>query len=444
VGKKKRPTITNENSITASFNAPNYPVSNCCPGHTFVAALKPKILDSLSNQLTEALYNNEDTLGIEGSLIAQEGLQLLNGLKEGYRTTVGYNTPDTLAYQLMEYNLFEFSASKTEARLAAMTELLIDKEKRNIRSFDDFKKLADEKTSQFNNEWLLTEYNLSVAVGQNSAAYHRFIAEKDEFPFVEYQTAGDSKVRSQHAKLEGKIFNLNDREAMRLWPPNGYGCRCEMLQTNKRPKNVTSGKQALEQMYDADPKWSKSQFAINRADLKQVFTKEQFYSNIKGLPKKLNKMTFDKYNLPKWDAFKSDLNTLNLDSSITADNVSELFKKDKAGDFMGFKDYFGRKLVLTKSNFDKHTKGFYVNKQEIRHQLFPNIKDILNKPDEVWYNTKDKLDGKFQSRYIKFYKDEIIIIDCEQTGKGLEIQTWYKAKKEDLHLRKGLLIRNKV
>lgn len=391
-----------------------------------------------------AIWNKEESIGTEGQLIVAEALELVKGLKSGYGTTIGYNTPDTLAYQLMEYNLFEFSASKTEARLAAMTDLLIDQDKNQIRSEDDFKKLANERIADLNQNYLTTEYNLSVAVGQNSAAYHRFLAEKDTVTsFVQYQTAGDSKVRNEHAKLDGKIFNLSDREAMKLWPPNGHGCRCEFTQYNRTPKDgeVMSGKTAQEMMNSENANWSKSQFNINRGDLKQVFTKSQFYSDIKGLPKKLNDMTYDKYELQKWSEFKQDLNPIELDKTITADNVKELFKKDKAGDFMGFKDYYGRKMMLSKKNFDFHTKGKYVKPNENRHQLFPHVKEGLNKPDEVWYNTQDKLDGKFQSRYLKFYGNMILVIDCEMSAKGLEIKTWYEAKKEDLNLRKGLLLR---
>lgn len=448
VGKKKSPALTNNDSITALFKMPNYPVSSCCPGQTFpTAAGVSKSLNDLTTKLLEALWNNEDTIGIEGNLIVEEALQLTQGLKSGYGTITGYNTPDSLAYQLMEYNLFEFSASKTEARLATMTDLLIDQEKNQIRSEADFKKLANEKIKDLNQNYLTTEYNLSVAVGQNSAAYHRFLAEKDTVTsYVQYQTAGDSKVRNEHAKLDGKIFNLSDREAMKLFPPNGHGCRCEFIQFNGSLKSdqVMSGKDAQQMLNNESANWSKSQFNINRGDLKQVFTKSQFYSDIKGLPKKLNDMTFDKYDLKKWDSFKSDLNTISLDESITAENVKELFKKDKSGSFIGFKDYYGRKMVLSEKNFDFHTKEKYVKANENRHQLFPHIKEVLNSPDEVWYNTQDKLDGKFQSRYLKFYNDMILVIDCEMTTKGLEVKTWYEAKKEDLNLRKGLLIRNSV
>lgn len=393
------------------------------------------------------IWNKKKTIGTEGQLIVAEALELVGGLKSGYGTIAGFNTPDSLAYQLMEYNLFEFSASKTEARLAAMMDLLFDQDKNEIRSESDFKKLANERTSNLNQNYLTTEYNLSIAVGQNSAAYHRFLSEKDTVTsFVQYQSAGDSKVRDEHRKLDGKIFNLSDREAMKLFPPNGHGCRCEFIQYNRTPKEgeVMSGKTAQEMLNAEKAKWSESQFNINRGDLKEVFTKSQFYSDIKGLPKKLNDMTFDKYDLQKWESFKSDLNPISIDKSITPDNVKELFKKDKAGAFMGFKDYYGRKMVLSEKTFYFHTKGKYVKDNENRHQLFPHIKDVLNKPDEVWYNTQDKLDGKFQSRYLKFYSDKILVIDCEMTAKGLEVKTWYEAKKEDLNLRKGLLVRNGV
>lgn len=417
----------------------------CCGKNIPVAEASSKLLDQLTNELIKQLYNNDETIGTEGKLIVAEALELVDGLKSGYGSNIGYNTPDSLAYQLMEYNLFEFSASKTEARLAAMNDLLINQDKNGIRSEEEFKKLANERVANLNQNYLTTEYNLSVAVGQNSAAYHRFLAEKDTVTsFVQYQTAGDSKVRNEHAKLDGKIFNLSDREAMKLWPPNGYGCRCEFVQYNRTPKKgeVMSGKVAQEMLDSENSNWSKSQFAINRGDLKQVFTKAQFYSSIKGLPKKVNEMTFDKYDLKPWNSFKSDLNPIEIDKTITAENVKELFKTVNSENFMRFQDYYGRKMILTQKNFEFHTKGKYVKENENRHQLFPYLKEIIKNPDEVWYNQPD-IGGNFQSRYIKFYSKEIIIIDCEMAKDGLVIKTWYKAKKEDLNLRKGLLIRKK-
>ncbi len=322
--------------------------------------------------------------------------------------------------------------------------MLIDKEKNQIRSFDDFKKLAAAKGKDFNENWLQAEYNLSVSVGQNSAAYHRFMSEKDTVTsYVQYQTAGDSKVRKEHDKLDGAIFNLSDKEAMKFWPPNGYGCRCEMIQYNRtpRPDQVMSGSTAMQMMDDENGTFSKSQFAINRGDLKEVFTKKQFYSDIKGLPAKLNDMTFEKYDLPKWNSFKSDLKKISIDKTITEDNVKELFKTVDNEKFMRYKDYFDRKVILSEKTFKSHTKGKYTTDKEIRHQLFPHIKNVINNPDEVWYNSPNKLSGKFQSRYIKFHNDMILVIDCEMTKNGLEILSWYQAKVDESVLRKGLKVK---
>jgi|LSQX01.2.fsa_nt_gb SPP1 gp7 family putative phage head morphogenesis protein len=415
-------------------------IRNC--SHLPTAASSNKLLDELSELLAAGIWEGENTDLTEASLIVEETKHLAEGLKSGYGTFVAYNTPDVLAYQLMEYNLFEFSASKTEARLAAMTDLLIDKKKQQIRSFSEFKELAMKEVKSFNADWLLTEYNLSIAVGQSSAAYHRFKAEEDTVTqYVQYQTVGDTKVRDQHALLNGKVFSLKDKEAMQLWPPNGYGCRCEMIQFIHDPEEVMSGAEGKRLFSNSDMTWKDSQFAINRGDLKEVFTTKQFYSK-RGIDGKFSDLTYDKHKLPSWNKFKSDLNPLKLDDTITADNVSELFKPSgKIGkeDFMGFDDYFGRKLILNRKTFDIHTKGKYL--KENRHKYFPHVKDILENPDEVWLINES--DNKFQTlRYVKFYKDKTLVVTNRVSKNHVEIKTWYEMKDEK-KTRTGLLINKK-
>ena len=231
---------------------------------------------------------------------------------------------------------------------------------------------------------------------------------------------------------------------MDLYPPNGYGCRCEMVQVLGDQKGkVTKGREAKMMLEGADSKYKGSQFEINRGDLKQVFTKQQFYSDTKGLPKKLNEMTFDKYGLPSWETFKKHLNPLKLDNTITEKNVQELFKPFEKSTYMGFEDYLGRKITLQKSVFDTHTQGHYLSEQELRHQLFPFVKDILMNPDEVWYFDYKNNEQTFQPRYIKFYQDRVCVIDCNLNTErqSLEIKTWYFLKKKEKDIRKGLKIK---
>lgn len=377
-------------------------------------------------------------------MIAAEALELLSGLRSKFSATSAYTGPDLLALQLMEYNLFEFSASKTESRLAAMMRLLVD-ENNQIRSFAEFKRLCEKEVEKFNARWLEAEYNLSVAVGQTSAQYLRFMAEKDTVTsFVKYQTAGDRKVRDAHRALDGKIFNLSDKEAMDLWPPNGFGCRCEMVQYLGNPGDkVTKGSTAKQAMQLGDKRYKGSQFEINRGDLKQVFTKKQFYSDIKGLPEKLNQMTYDKYGLQKWEDFKDDLKPIRLDKSINGKNVKELFKPlENSKRKMGFEDYLGRKMVLDKSDFNRHTSGKYISDEEQRHILFPHVADILKNPSEVWLSIHDK--KGFQTNYIKHYKDMSILVSTtlNEEFQGLKVETWFAIDyRKPLERRKGLLIK---
>ncbi|AVF49377.1 hypothetical protein AL492_17800 [Elizabethkingia anophelis] len=445
-GKKKNLTPPNVAAayLPENIKAPDRYGFDCtCGNHTMpISEASQSNILKYAEQLIQAIWNKEDILGAMGELITNEAIELIKGLRDGFETFNPYTGPDQLMLQMMEYNLFDFAASKTEARYATMMDLLTDGD-RGIRPFNDFKRLCLEKTADLNTKYLQTEYNLSIAVGQNSASYVRFMAEKDTVTsFVQYQTVGDERVREAHQILEGKIFSLDDKEAMKLWPPNGYGCRCEMLQYVGETKGkVTTGKRGTELMYERDPKFKNSDFEINRGDLKEVFTSKQFYTENKGLDKKINSMTYDKYGLEKWEDFKDTLKPMKLDKTITPENVKDLFKKEKNEDYMGFTDYMGRKMVLPEKTFKTHTSGHYTSDAEKRHQIFPHVKDILKNPDEVWLNERNK--GKYNSHYVKFYKDRAVIVNVNLNNKmeGLEIQTWYNLKRDEAKERLGLKIK---
>lgn len=48
-------------------------------------------------------------------------------------------------------------------------------------------------------------------------------------PYVEYRTAGDSRVRAAHRELNGVVFRQDDPEWPRYAPPNGFMCRCAIV-----------------------------------------------------------------------------------------------------------------------------------------------------------------------------------------------------------------------
>lgn len=45
-----------------------------------------------------------------------------------------------------------------------------------------------------------------------------------------YYTVGDNRVRDEHALLDGKVFRVDDPVLSSIWPPNGWQCRCQLVE----------------------------------------------------------------------------------------------------------------------------------------------------------------------------------------------------------------------
>lgn len=60
--------------------------------------------------------------------------------------------------------------------------------------------------------------------------YKELMAEKSMFPYWEYVTVRDNRVRPEHRLLDGIVKRYDDEFWKHLYPPNGYGCRCVVKQ----------------------------------------------------------------------------------------------------------------------------------------------------------------------------------------------------------------------
>lgn len=54
----------------------------------------------------------------------------------------------------------------------------------------------------------------------------------------EYRTVGDSRVRPEHAMLDGMAWPVGDAEGASVYPPNSYQCRCVMVVRDERPEGL--------------------------------------------------------------------------------------------------------------------------------------------------------------------------------------------------------------
>lgn len=146
-----------------------------------------------------------------------------------YETSYRNATDWELAAQLRN-NIFIFAAFKNHRNITDMVDNLTD-EQGNLREWADFKQAAEQISKNYFEAWLKAEYNTAVATGQTAAKWRQFQDNKDVLPTLTYVTQRDELVRDAHKVLEGVTKKVDDPFWDRFYPPNGWNCRCDIIQS---------------------------------------------------------------------------------------------------------------------------------------------------------------------------------------------------------------------
>jgi len=98
-----------------------------------------------------------------------------------------------------------------------------------------FDRLGYTRLSNFSAE---TIFRTETSMAYGAGSYAKQVEMADAFPYWEYSTAGDERVRDDHRALgkppgggHGKIFAATDRT---FYPPLGFRCRCRAIPVSKR------------------------------------------------------------------------------------------------------------------------------------------------------------------------------------------------------------------
>jgi len=184
-------------------------------------------------------------------------------------------------------NAASFAAFKNHDEQEALRNLLTDDDGKP-RSWNEFKKAAQPITEKYNKTWLKTEYDQAVASSQMAVKWEGFAANADIYPNLEYRAVGDSKTRPEHAKLDGTILPISDKFWNKYYPPNGWGCRCSVTQTDKEPTKEPEADKP-DKGFDFNPGKDKKLFADDNGYQDKVNKKES-----KKIEKQANEY-LDKY-----------------------------------------------------------------------------------------------------------------------------------------------------
>ena len=157
---------------------------------------------------------------------------------------------DTMRRRLQRSD-YVFSGMKAFHELNEAFPSLLD-ENGDRKTFERFLNDVRSVDATYNRNYLRSEFNFVQASAEMAAKWEQFMQDGDRY-YLQYRTAHDDKVRPTHAALHGVTLPVTDTFWDEFYPPNGWNCRCTVVQVRKSRYPATPhdeamalGKEALE------------------------------------------------------------------------------------------------------------------------------------------------------------------------------------------------------
>lgn len=189
----------------------------------------------------------------------------------------------------LENNAFVFSGFKTFHSLNEVGLSLVD-DKGGIKPFEAFQKDVEKINARYNGNYLYAEYNHAVTSSQMAAKWHDFEKDGDRYD-LQYRTAGDELVRAEHQALHNVTLPPSDPFWSQFTPPNGWNCRCTVVQVRKNKYPESDSEQCVEigEAITADPKMQMFRFNPGK-ELKLYPDKHPYYKAPKAAKKAIKQL----------------------------------------------------------------------------------------------------------------------------------------------------------
>ncbi len=154
-----------------------------------------------------------------------------------------------LMRQRLSRSNYVFSGMKTFHELNEAFPSLLD-ENGDRKTFERFLNDVRSIDETYNRNYLRAEYNFVHQSAQMAAKWERFAEDGDRY-YLQYRTAGDDKVRPEHAALDRITLPMSDPFWETYYPPNGWNCRCSVVQVLKWKYDKTDPKEAMDRGKEA-------------------------------------------------------------------------------------------------------------------------------------------------------------------------------------------------
>lgn len=178
-----------------------------------------------------------------------------------------------------------FGGLKTHAQLFEASKLLLD-DKGNLKPFSQLSHEFDKLNITYNKNYLDSEYEFAVGSAQMASKWEDF-SSSDRYN-LQYRTAGDDRVRSEHAALNGITLPISDPFWLHYMPLNGWKCRCNTVEVLKDKFPISESETAIKageaatSQIGKDGKNRLEIFRFNPGAQKVVFPPAHPYTKVAG------------------------------------------------------------------------------------------------------------------------------------------------------------------
>ncbi len=341
--------------------------------------------------------------------------------------TTDLNAPDHLRISLQEANIARFAAAKTAKQVIELNRLL-----QSHKTFDSFSKAANQLNITYNNAWLKAEYDTAFTTAQANSDYFRHQQSKNVFPYLQFDTVGDGRVRDEHAKLDGMIVKVGSSQHDLLNPPLGYNCRCrwrQMLDSEIEEKDIVKQSDIVKQLkstkvgkqttYDIMQKYG---FDKNKAKVNEVFSNAQFH--IKNF--KESGLSHKDYGLTDYKSMRNNL---------------YVYKPDYVNNNQWFNDRIGMNNLSQNDTIrltDFRRRPILWERKHFKFEDPTIAENVISNPDEVWLTKNGKV---YQRQYLKFWNDKAVRVQVDLSNDLSEQITKAEFVKNVDSFRKGVLVK---
>jgi SPP1 gp7 family putative phage head morphogenesis protein len=273
---------------------------------------------------------------------------------------------------------------------------------------------------------LRTIYETNLRQAQAAGRWERFERTKAARPYGRYVCLLDGRERPEHRAWHGTILPLDDPWWQTHAPPNGWGCRCKMMQLSDRDLERYGFKVSDEAPPSPMVAWLNERTGETLRVPKGI--DPGFDYNPGTAPRAFNGVADKSIPLEPVQSF-ADLNLPRAKDITDRDKAPERWPVQSPERMRArFQELFGAETAEVADpqgvqvTFSSRFLEYLMGKQRDtkRASFMPSAKAAIERPHEIWMVPFRRRDGSvvMRKRYIAFFEgaDELVVVDRGDDG----------------------------